>query len=1229
MGVIEYVDFDLSVELDGTGYRSRVLSAPAGAGATAPFPALDDAALKQVLAYASHPRDAVRVEALAGAALDEIVRIKGFGGGLFGALFGSEIGGAFAASRRVTAERATGLRLRLRVSAELAQVPWEYLYLQPLDRFMCLSVDTPLVRFLDIEDPVPVLAVDGPLRILVMISDPEDLPRLDVAREMGIVRDALGSLESKGVVTVERLGAATTEALQDRLLEGDVHVFHFIGHGGFDPDHEDGVLVFEGAGNRGAFVPGDDLGVVLHGHHSLRLAVLNTCQGATGSPRDPFAGTAQGLIQQGLPAVIGMQFPITDVAALSFARRLYSTLALGYPVDAALTEARKTVYLTGNRLEWATPVLYTRSTDGRLFSIEGAAPVRVQIAEVDPLVTSEGASEEIFASSIVSHGMELQLDGKHGALLVAVERIPGYRARRPPLDLRPRDFPDLLGRGEEVGAITTRFLADEGTSSEPVEIFGPSGVGKTALARNIAHHPSAQFPDGVVYTASRQSPDDLLRFLFQTFFSSDRPAMPSEAELAAALNDVEALVVMDDVELDRDQLERLMNTAPRCLFVLCSKEQKLWQSEQVFPLRGLSQEPAIQLLEDRLDRGIMDEEQPDARDLIEAVGGFPLLLVQAASRVRNEGLTIGQVAAQARKRRSRTDPLLAISALSEPESRVLAVLTAAGARVGASLLAAATGLPEATSVAESLLSKGLVSAMGDRFEVTQPAGPDLAALIADPSFLDITLEGAERWLSDRPLAESAILEEADALLGLMASARARARWAPVVRLGRAVERVYAIASRWDRWREVLEGVLEGARNLDDPAQEAWALHQLGTRHVGLDQIQPGREELLEALKIREKIKDTAGEQVTRANLAFAGGPPPPPPKWPWVLGAILVVGLIVGFLVARDGVAEAGIEIDPGSVSFGDREIAVEGDAVTVSITSTGDRDLQLGDIGFAETSQEFTLASDACSGSLLGPGTSCSITLAFVPSAEGERTATILVPHDAGGDPARIQLTGTGAPPDVEPDPPVVLLGVDGTPLEFPTVDTTQALTISNEGDVDVSFELELTDDTLQQFPLIQDCPTRTLGVGATCDLVFGYRGIQELPSSATIKIVPNEGDPLDVTLTGSPFVDLTLSDFDIVAGVNVDSSFWTSTVTVMNVGVSPFTIDEVSIRIDENITSGDVTISSENCRGETLESGEICTISVSTRDRCHRGNFVRVEEAIGEPHEIQIVADDCPVVL
>lgn len=62
-----------------------------------------------------------------------------------------------------------------------------------------------------------------------------------------------------------------------------------------------------------------------------------------------------------------MQFPITDDAARVFAHEFYRALSEGYPIEAAMAEARRAISSSLGNLEWATPVLFLRAQSGVLF----------------------------------------------------------------------------------------------------------------------------------------------------------------------------------------------------------------------------------------------------------------------------------------------------------------------------------------------------------------------------------------------------------------------------------------------------------------------------------------------------------------------------------------------------------------------------------------------------------------------------------------------------------------------------------------------------------------------------------------------------------------------------------------------------------------------------------------------------------------------------------------------
>jgi hypothetical protein len=309
---------------------------------------------------------------------------QAFGQRLFDAVFTPDVRACFAASRTSAQRRSKILRVKLTlVGGELTNFPWEYLYDRSQGRFLTLYEDTPIVRYIELPLPTRSLTVDPPLRLLVMASSPSDFPPLALESERRNLSQALCDLETKGLLAIEWLEEANLEALRGQLLKQDYHIFHFIGHGGFDEQTRDGVLVLKSASGHGEPVSGERLAVLLGNHRTLRLVILNACEGARTSPVDPFAGAAMTLVRTGLlPAVVAMQFEITDQAAVAFARGFYSALTAGRPVDAAVTQARLAIFAQENDVEWGTPVLYMRSPDGVLFNIQerrnGPLPVIVR-----------------------------------------------------------------------------------------------------------------------------------------------------------------------------------------------------------------------------------------------------------------------------------------------------------------------------------------------------------------------------------------------------------------------------------------------------------------------------------------------------------------------------------------------------------------------------------------------------------------------------------------------------------------------------------------------------------------------------------------------------------------------------------------------------------------------------------------------------------------------------------
>ena len=388
---LKYDDFDVQIEPAGDKYRVRLLNAPTGQATTDFVLPFTDVELGNFLARIGQVRRSMRrVDA------PELQAAKEFGGKLFNSIFSGEMIAQLRGSMEQAADREHGLRIRLRLTdvPALGDLPWEFLYDANQNHFVTTSTETPLVRFLDLPQRIAPLRVALPLRVLVVIAGPRNLKRLDTDGEWQRLTEALGDLLDAGHIVLERLPAATLDALRLRARGTPFHVLHFIGHGGFDDIAQDGVLQFEDDSAMSYPVRGELLGMLLRDHRSLRLAVLNACEGARSSRQDPFSGVAQSLLQQRVPAVIAMQFEISDAAAKEFAQEFYRAVAEGNPVDAAVCEARKALFKEEFGQEWATPALYMRSQEGQLFELQPAAqPVPDQDAARKAALEREAAAK--------------------------------------------------------------------------------------------------------------------------------------------------------------------------------------------------------------------------------------------------------------------------------------------------------------------------------------------------------------------------------------------------------------------------------------------------------------------------------------------------------------------------------------------------------------------------------------------------------------------------------------------------------------------------------------------------------------------------------------------------------------------------------------------------------------------------------------------------------------------
>jgi len=371
---MRYDDFELLVmEKGAEGYPMRVISATAGEA-------------QGILSFNSASDDfqhaLARIEA---EETDEELFID-LGRTLFHKLFDDGIEDVYRASLGHARAQGKGLRIRLRLEPpEVGAIPWEYLYDELNDFFLGVSPETPITRYIPMPEPPRPITIYPTLRVLAVISNPVNqaehgLPELDVENAKRVLNQALEEWEREGLVQLEILDHAIASEIREKLRRYQPHIFHFIGHGTFEDDKA--YLVIEDDDYRLRLISDRTFREFFLGSDFTKLVVLNACQSATASSTQPMVGLAPNLVRRGLPAVVAMQYSIYDDTAIKFSREFYRTLAVGFPVDAAISEARRGIYIDCGveRRDWGIPVLFMRSPDGVILKLTKpiARPLRLE-----------------------------------------------------------------------------------------------------------------------------------------------------------------------------------------------------------------------------------------------------------------------------------------------------------------------------------------------------------------------------------------------------------------------------------------------------------------------------------------------------------------------------------------------------------------------------------------------------------------------------------------------------------------------------------------------------------------------------------------------------------------------------------------------------------------------------------------------------------------------------------
>ncbi|HZF55531.1 MAG TPA: CHAT domain-containing protein [Polyangiaceae bacterium] len=293
----------------------------------------------------------------------------------------------------------------------VAEIPVEALYSAAADSFLALDEWSPVSRgvALGISSDIPPHRVDLPLRILVVVAKPSDMPPAAVTDEVAAIKEALSPLGGK--INLAFCDPGTYEGFKGMLASHRPHVIHFIGHGtnlamGDDLTRQPYLCFVRADNGQSRPIDVTTLNIALM-NTEVRLAVLTACSTAapvappTAAPVAPspseaygpraLDGFAQRLVRStsGVSAAVGMQIDFDADAAVAFSLAFYThLLEPDRSLDEVVSLARKEIVakmMAGHRA-WVAPTVCWRCDGGKVFEIDSrtlGAAERQQLQVLD------------------------------------------------------------------------------------------------------------------------------------------------------------------------------------------------------------------------------------------------------------------------------------------------------------------------------------------------------------------------------------------------------------------------------------------------------------------------------------------------------------------------------------------------------------------------------------------------------------------------------------------------------------------------------------------------------------------------------------------------------------------------------------------------------------------------------------------------------------------------------
>ncbi len=301
-------------------------------------------------------------------------------------------------------------------------------------------------------------------------------------------------------------------------------------------------------------------------------------------------------------------------------------------------------------------------------------------------------------------------------------------------------------------------------------------------------------------------------------------------------------------------------------------------------------------------------------------------------------------------------------------------------------------------------------------------------------------------------------------------------------------------------------------------------------------------------------------------------------------------------LVTATTIARPVMTLAPNSLSFATQQVSTISAAQTITVTNTGDAPLAVSSIVIAG---DFT-ETDTCVGATVLVNQSCTVSVAFLPTATGARAGTLTLYGNVLGGQAVANLAGNGAPPAaITLTPPQLVFSL----TNIGATSAQQNILVVNNGGTTATLQTPLVTGA---FKIVNNTCGTTLLADSGCGVSVVFAPTTSGTSSGLFSITDSAGTQTSL-LSGvgtSPATDLLSPGSLSFAAQQLTTASTSQVVTLTNSG------DDALSLISANISSGGFTV--VNGCGNSLNGHASCNLTVRF-----------VPQALGPQTGVLIVSD------